>query len=64
MENKLWLKRVIAFLAVAHPIEALIARRMAKERGKNPNLWFFLTLIFGIFSLRKLRKIKPAETEG
>ncbi len=64
MEDKVWIKRVALFLAIAHPLEALIARRMAKKRGKDPNLWFFLTLIFGVFSLRKLKKSEPAETEG
>lgn len=61
MEGDRTLKQVAITLAVLHPIEAVIARRMAKKRGRNPNLYFFLTLVFGVFALLKLRRIEPVE---
>lgn len=61
MEQNDKVKKIIAGLAVAHFIEALLARRMARKRGKSPALYFFLGLFFGFFPLLKLRKIKPEE---
>jgi uncharacterized protein YhhL (DUF1145 family) len=63
MDDQDWKKKVITFLAVSHAIEALIARRMAKKRGKSPNLWFAITLVFGIFAIRRLKKVEPLESE-
>lgn len=61
MEQNDKVKKIIAFLAIMHFVEALLARRMAKKRGKSPCLYFVLTLFFGFFTLLKLRKIKPEE---
>jgi hypothetical protein len=61
VEGKDIIKKVAIFIAIMHPIEALIARRMAKKRGKNPTLYFFLTLFTGFPVMLRLRKIKPVE---
>lgn len=64
MEQSDMVKKVIAVLAVAHFFEALIARRMAKKRGKKPGRYFVLGLMFGFLTLLKLRKIeKVADVE-
>lgn len=67
MEQNDMVKKVIAVLAATHFLEALIARRMAKKRGKKPGRYFVLGLMFGFFTLLKLRKIEKvteAETEA
>jgi predicted MFS family arabinose efflux permease len=51
-------KKVLLQLGVAHFIEALIAARAAKKRGKNPLLYFALTQVFGVFILVPLLR-KP-----
>ncbi len=48
------IKKVIVVTAVLHFIEANIAYRAAKKRGKNPKLYFVLTQLFGIPVLRPL----------
>lgn len=56
-----WLKR----LPLMHFVEALIACRAAKKRGKSPALYFLLTQVFGVFVLIPLlRKPKVAAREG
>ncbi len=64
MENTDKLKKAVRQLAVMHFLEALIAYRAAKKRGRNPVLYFFLTQFLGVFVLVPLlRKPKVPETE-
>lgn len=56
--------KVIKQLPVMHFIEALIAYRAAKKRGKSPVLYFMLTQVFGVFVLIPLlRKPKLGEAQ-
>ena len=56
-----WLKR----LPLMHFVEALIACRAAKKRGKSPVLYFLLTQVFGVFVLVPLlRKPKVGTRKG
>ncbi len=61
MKGKSAAKKVLAFLAVAHPLEAAAAWRMAVRRGRDPRLWAVATLLFGVFALARLRGITPRE---
>jgi len=49
-----------------HPLAlvtiGVISAYLAKKRGKNPYLWFFLGMLFGIFGLIFLFFSKPAQT--
>lgn len=54
-------RKVLAFLAVMHPLEAVVAWRMAAKRGRDPRLWAAATLLFGVFALARLRGIQPTE---
>ena len=56
MEGKEIFKRAAIGLAIAHTIEASIAARMAKKRGKSPVLYFFMTLPIGFPVMLRLRK--------
>ncbi len=40
-----------------HPIEAVIAARMAKKRGRKPLPWMAATLVFGVFAMKRLKKL-------
>jgi hypothetical protein len=62
MDNTGKNKNMMKALAVSHLIEAMIAFRAAKKRGKNPFLYFLLTQVFGVFVLVPLlRKPKVAK---
>lgn len=56
MQDNQNLKKAILVVAVLHPLEALLAKRMAEKRGKNPKLYFALTLFIGFPVLLRLRK--------
>jgi hypothetical protein len=51
-------KKTIKFLAVVHPIEAVIAYRVAQKKGKDPKLYAALTLLLGVFVLVPLLRSK------
>jgi uncharacterized protein YhhL (DUF1145 family) len=53
--------KVAVFLAVLHPLEAVVASRMAARRGRDPRRWALATLLFGVFALLRLRGIPPKE---
>jgi uncharacterized protein YhhL (DUF1145 family) len=59
MKQKDALKKVAIFLGIMHPIEALIAARMARKRGKKPLRWFLATLVFGVFAMNRLKALPP-----
>jgi uncharacterized protein YhhL (DUF1145 family) len=62
MQNKDSVKKVFIAISVMHTIEAMIAYRAAKKRGKNPKLYYLLTQFFGVFVLVPLlRKPKVEE---
>ncbi len=63
MDQKDALKKVAIFLGIMHPIEALIAARMARKRGKKPVRWFLVTLVFGVFAMNRLRAL-PVASKG
>ncbi len=64
MEQSDKMKKIAQQLAAAHFVEALVATRVAKKRGKSPVKYFFLTLIFGVFVLVPLmRKPKVEKRE-
>jgi hypothetical protein len=51
-------------VVVVHFVEAMIAYRAAKKRGKNPKLYFVLTQALGVFVLIPLlRKPKVDKAE-
>lgn len=54
-------KKVILSLAAMHAVEAPIAYREAKKRGKNPWLYAALTAAFGVFVLVPLLRQPKAE---
>lgn len=63
MENGKASKKALAaaaFIGVMHPIESVIAARMARKRGRKPLPWAAATLVFGVFAMRRLRKLGPA----
>lgn len=55
------LKKIGMLLAVTHFIEACIAARVARKKGKNSKLYFMLTLFLGVFVLVPLRRSEPEE---
>jgi|BarGraIncu00421A_1022006.scaffolds.fasta_scaffold07515_5 Domain of unknown function (DUF4499) len=62
MEKSEQTKNIMRSLVVMHFIEATIAYRAARKRGKNPMLYFLLTQFFGVFVLVPLlRKPKLAK---
>jgi uncharacterized protein YhhL (DUF1145 family) len=65
MEQSDKMKKMATQLAIMHAMEALIAMRAAKKRGKSPVKYFFLTLVFGVFVLVPLlRKPKLDKKSG
>lgn len=64
MQGNDTLKKVAISLAVAHLVEALCARRMAKKRGKSPALYFLLTLFIGFPVMLRLKKVDKVAAEG
>jgi uncharacterized protein YhhL (DUF1145 family) len=55
---------VAVFIGIMHPIEAMVARRMAKKRGRKPLPWMAATLLFGVFAMKRLKKLPPLEKES
>lgn len=62
-EKKSSLKKVIIFLGITHPIEALIAARKARKLGLNPKRWFLATLLFGVFASSRMKQPVTVEVE-
>ena len=62
MQHKDIAKKVLMLLVFIHTVEAMIAYRAAKKRGKNPKLNFLLTQFFGVFVLVPLLR-KPTEEQ-
>jgi uncharacterized protein YhhL (DUF1145 family) len=58
------MKKVFMSLAVMHTVEACIAYRAAKKRGKNPKLYYCLTQVFGVFVLMPLLRKPKVEAEA
>jgi len=52
------------FLAVTHPLEAAAAACMAAKRGRRPLPWALATLAFGVFALRRLRKLPALQGDA
>lgn len=57
------LKKVIIFLGITHPIEALLAARKARKLGLKPCRWFLATLAFGVFASSRMKKPVTVEVE-
>lgn len=55
---------VAVFIGIMHPIESLIVARMAKKRGRKPLPWVAATLVFGVFVMKRLKKLPPLEKES
>ncbi len=55
------LKQTFIVIAVLHSMEALLAKRMARKRGKSPALYFVLTLFIGFPIMLRLRKVEKIE---
>jgi hypothetical protein len=58
------LKKIFMMLAIAHTVEAGIAYRAAKKRGKNPKLYYCLTQFFGVFVLVPLLRQPKVKEEA
>jgi hypothetical protein len=58
MPNDDKVKKTVMSLGVMHFVEAMLAYRAAKKRGKSPVLYFLLTQVFGVFVLIPLLR-KP-----
>jgi hypothetical protein len=63
VEKKGSLKKVIIFLGITHPIEALLAARKARKLGLNPKRWFLATLLFGVFASSRMKRPVAVEVE-
>lgn len=55
---------VAVFIGIMHPIEAMVVRRMAKKRGRRPLPWMAATLLFGVFAMKRLKKLEPVEKKN
>ncbi len=55
-------RKVLAVLAVLHPLEAAVAARMAASKGRRPAAWALATLAFGVLALFRLKKLPSLES--